>query len=129
MRMNYLKLIQNLKQDLQENLNKFETVKFFKKFLLILKLFKWSRLTSNFGWGIFVQSTLKKSFWFIYLIFLIKLLIIFFLLIFFIDFFEINKHAEEDKILPSLSILRLFALRVDPVEVISVIISDWLVKG
>ena len=29
--MNYLKLIQNLKQDLKENLNKFETVKFFRK--------------------------------------------------------------------------------------------------
>ena len=31
MRMNYLKLIQNLKQDLEKNLNKFETVKFFRK--------------------------------------------------------------------------------------------------
>ena len=29
--MNYLKLIQNLKQDLKKNLNKFETVKFFRK--------------------------------------------------------------------------------------------------
>ena len=29
--MNYLKLIHNLKQDLKENLNKFETVKFFRK--------------------------------------------------------------------------------------------------
>src|SRR6056300_997954 len=29
--MNYLKLIQNLKQDLQKNLNDFETVKFFRK--------------------------------------------------------------------------------------------------
>ena len=31
MRMNYLKLIQNLKQDLQLNLNKYQTVKFFRK--------------------------------------------------------------------------------------------------
>jgi hypothetical protein len=31
MRMNYLKLIQNLKQDLKERLNDFETVKFFRK--------------------------------------------------------------------------------------------------
>jgi len=31
MRMNYLKLIQNLKQDLTERLNDFETVKFFRK--------------------------------------------------------------------------------------------------
>ena len=31
MRMNYLKLIQNLKQDLEEKLNVFETVKFFRK--------------------------------------------------------------------------------------------------
>jgi len=31
MRMNYLKLIQNLKQDLEKSLNKFETVKFFRK--------------------------------------------------------------------------------------------------
>ena len=30
-RMNYLKLIQNLKQDLEKSLNKFETVKFFRK--------------------------------------------------------------------------------------------------
>ena len=29
--MNYLKLIQNLKQDLKERLNDFETVKFFRK--------------------------------------------------------------------------------------------------
>ena len=29
--MNYLKLIQNLKQDLEKSLNKFETVKFFRK--------------------------------------------------------------------------------------------------
>ena len=29
--MNYLKLIQNLKQDLQLNLNKYQTVKFFRK--------------------------------------------------------------------------------------------------
>jgi hypothetical protein len=31
MRMDYLKLIQNLKQDLKERLNDFETVKFFRK--------------------------------------------------------------------------------------------------
>ena len=31
MRMNYLKLIQNLKQDLTVNLNKYQTVKFFRK--------------------------------------------------------------------------------------------------
>ena len=31
MRMNYLKLIQNLQQDLKERLNDFETVKFFRK--------------------------------------------------------------------------------------------------
>ena len=31
MRMNYLKLIQNLKQDLKLNLNKYQTVKFFRK--------------------------------------------------------------------------------------------------
>jgi len=31
MRMNYLKLILNLKQDLKERLNHFETVKFFRK--------------------------------------------------------------------------------------------------
>ena len=31
MRMNYLELIQNLKQDLKERLNDFETVKFFRK--------------------------------------------------------------------------------------------------
>ena len=31
MRMNYLKLIQNLKKDLKERLNDFETVKFFRK--------------------------------------------------------------------------------------------------
>ena len=31
MRMNYLKLIQNLKQDLKERLNDFETVKFLEK--------------------------------------------------------------------------------------------------
>ena len=29
--MNYLKLIKNLKQDLEKSLNKFETVKFFRK--------------------------------------------------------------------------------------------------
>ena len=29
--MNYLKLIQNLKQDLEKSLNEFETVKFFRK--------------------------------------------------------------------------------------------------
>ena len=31
MKMNYLKLIQNLKQDLKVNLNKYQTVKFFRK--------------------------------------------------------------------------------------------------
>ena len=31
MRMNYLKLIQNLKKDLKLNLNKYQTVKFFRK--------------------------------------------------------------------------------------------------
>ena len=31
MRMNYLRLIQNLKQDLKLNLNKYQTVKFFRK--------------------------------------------------------------------------------------------------
>jgi hypothetical protein len=31
MRMNYLKLIQNLKNDLEKSLNKYETVKFFRK--------------------------------------------------------------------------------------------------
>ena len=31
MRMNYLKLVQNLQQDLKERLNDFETVKFFRK--------------------------------------------------------------------------------------------------
>ena len=31
MRMNYLKLIQNLNQDLKERLNDFESVKFFRK--------------------------------------------------------------------------------------------------
>ena len=31
MRMNYLKLIQNLKQDLKLNLNKYQSVKFFRK--------------------------------------------------------------------------------------------------
>ena len=31
MRMNYLKLLQNLEQDLKERLNEFETVKFFRK--------------------------------------------------------------------------------------------------
>ena len=31
MKMNYLKLIQNLKQDLKLNLNKYQTVKFFRK--------------------------------------------------------------------------------------------------
>ena len=31
MRMDYLKLIQNLKKDLKERLNVFETVKFFRK--------------------------------------------------------------------------------------------------
>jgi len=31
MRMNYLKLIQNLKKDLRLNLNKYQTVKFFRK--------------------------------------------------------------------------------------------------
>ena len=31
MKMNYLKLIQNLKKDLKERLNDFETVKFFRK--------------------------------------------------------------------------------------------------
>ena len=32
--MNYLKLIQNLKQDLKLNLNKYQTVKFFRKYII-----------------------------------------------------------------------------------------------
>src|SRR6056300_2018992 len=54
----------------------------FNSISLILKFFKWFRLTSNFGSGIFVQSTLKKSFWFIIQIYLIT--------IFYIKFFDIN---------------------------------------
>jgi len=44
-------------------------------------------------------------------------------------FFEINTHARDFKINPSLRTLRLLSFKVLPVEVISVIISDDPTKG
>ena len=44
-------------------------------------------------------------------------------------FFEINKHARELKIHPSLRTLRLLSFKVFPVELISVIISDDPING
>ena len=44
-------------------------------------------------------------------------------------FFEINTHARDFKINPSLRTLRLLSFKVFPVEVISVIISDDTTKG
>ena len=44
-------------------------------------------------------------------------------------FFENSKQADELKIIPSFKARRLFALKVSPVDVISVIISDEPVKG
>ena len=44
-------------------------------------------------------------------------------------FFEINTHARDFNINPSLRTLRLLSFKVFPVEVISVIISDDPTKG
>ena len=44
-------------------------------------------------------------------------------------FFENSKQADDLKIIPSFNTLKLFALKVSPVEVISVIISEDPVKG
>ena len=44
-------------------------------------------------------------------------------------FFENSKQADELKIIPSFNTLKSFALKVSPVEVISVIISEDPVKG
>ena len=44
-------------------------------------------------------------------------------------FFEINTHASDLKIKPSLRTLRLLSCKVFPVEDISVIISDDPIKG
>ena len=49
--------------------------------------------------------------------------------LFVLNFLETNKQAELFKILPSFTILRLLAFKVDPVEVISVISSAEPVKG
>jgi len=48
---------------------------------------------------------------------------------FIIFFFEINTHARDFKINPSLRTLRLLSFKVFPVDVISVIISDDPTKG
>ena len=44
-------------------------------------------------------------------------------------FFEINKHADDFKINPSLSTLKLLSFKVLPDEVISVIISAEPING
>jgi len=46
MRMNYLRLIQNLKQDLKLNLNKYQTVKFFRKD--IVSYWIWFEVLENY---------------------------------------------------------------------------------
>ena len=56
-------------------------------------------------------------------------LIKFFNPFFFRFFFEVKIHAWDFKIWPSLSTRKLFALRVSPVDVISVINSAEPVKG
>ena len=58
------------------------------------------------------------------LIFFKNLDIINFLLLSFKDFLETKMHAEDLRIKPSFSILSLFAFKVAPVVVMSVIISD-----
>ena len=48
---------------------------------------------------------------------------------FFLLFFEINKQACDSKIIPSFKNLKSLALKVSPVDVISVIISEEPVNG
>ena len=45
------------------------------------------------------------------------------------DFFESKRQAEELNIIPSFHILKLFAFKVSPVDVISEITSEEPVKG
>jgi len=52
-----------------------------------------------------------------------------FIKLFFLIFFEKKMHAELLKMVPSFIILRLFAFKVEPVEVISVINSEEPVDG
>jgi hypothetical protein len=52
-----------------------------------------------------------------------------FVKLFFLIFFEIKIHAELLNMVPSFIILKLLAIKVEPVEVISVINSEDPVNG
>ena len=52
-----------------------------------------------------------------------------FVKLFFLIFFEIKMHAELLNMVPSFIILKLLAIKVEPVEVISVINSEDPVNG